>query len=126
MARPEEEPPPTAQPSNVPSTDPIRPGYEVLLPNLSNVSADTFRRGSISRHRVNIALGILGGVAIATILLVLFADLIVRNLGTILAWLLIVGVAVGMAGLVLLLRDEQRVRRAQRDPDSDPDPDPDR
>ncbi|GHD50038.1 hypothetical protein D9V29_11235 [Mycetocola manganoxydans] len=72
---------------------------------------------------MNIALGILGGLAIATILLVLFADLIVRNLGTILAWLLIVGVAVGMAGLVLLLRDEQRVRRAQRDPDSDPDPD---
>jgi hypothetical protein len=105
---------PTAQPSSLPSTDPIRPGYEVLTPNLSTVSAATFRRGSLSRRRVNIALGLLLTVAIVTAILILFADFIFANLGTVLGVGLLVIMAIGTIGLGLIRRDEQRARRVAR------------
>lgn len=115
MAHIDDESLPTAQPSSSPPTEPARPGYEVVSPNFSRISAATFRRGSLSRHRVNIALGLLLGIAVATTVLVVFADAIFANLGTILSWVLLVVLAVSMFGLVLLLRDEQRSRRAERD-----------
>jgi hypothetical protein len=112
---------PTAQPSSVPPTELSPPPVEVIVPNLSGVSAATFRRGSLSRHRVHVALGLLLGVAAVTTLLVLFADLIFAHLGTIVSWVLIIVVAVSMIGLVLLLRDEQRARRTARHEPSDAD-----
>ncbi|MBG6239819.1 NADH:ubiquinone oxidoreductase subunit K [Mycetocola sp. CAN_C7] len=112
MARNDDELQPTAQPSSLPPTERAHPGYEVVAPNLSRVSAATFRRGSISRHRVNIAVGILLVIAAAVLTLVLFADVLFANLGSILMWLFIVAAAVGIVGLALIKRDEQRARRA--------------
>ncbi|MET1051988.1 MAG: hypothetical protein ABWX65_05045 [Mycetocola sp.] len=73
--------------------------------------------GSISRRRATIAVGILLTIAAVTGALVLGADLIVAHVGTILQWAFIVAVGVGFVGLVLLLRDEQRARRAARGDD---------
>jgi hypothetical protein len=117
MAHIDDESRPTAQPSGLPLSEPAEPPLHVLLPNLDRVSASSFHRGSLSRRRIVAAMRILAGVAVLTTLLVLFADVIFANLGTVLSWALVVVVAVSMIGLVLILRDEQNARRATRDTD---------
>ena len=118
MARSDDEAQPTAQQTSVPSTEPVHPAVEVLLPNLNRVSGSTFRRGSLSRHRVNVALGILAGVAVLTTLLILFADVIFATFWTWFGVLLLAVAVVAIVGLALSMADEQRTRRSHHD-DSD-------
>jgi hypothetical protein len=44
--------------------------YEALFPNLDKVSSSTFEKGTLSRRRVMIALGILAAVGIVIVLLI--------------------------------------------------------
>ena len=44
--------------------------YEALFPNLDKVSSSTFERGTLSRRRVMIALGILAAVAVVIVALI--------------------------------------------------------
>ena len=115
MARSDDEAQPTAQPTSVPSTEPVPPAVEVLFPNLDRVSGSTFRKGSLSRHRVNVALGILAAVAILTTLLVLFADVIIATFWNWFGVLLLAVAVVAIVGLALIMADEQRVRRSHDD-----------
>lgn len=113
MARYDDEPQPTAVPSSPPSPEPVDPSVEIFMPNLNRVSSATFRRGTLGRRRVNIALGLLLAIAVLTTTLALFADTIFASLGTVLACAFVVALAVGI-GVVLIRRDEQRARRAAR------------
>ncbi|AWB86005.1 hypothetical protein [Mycetocola zhujimingii] len=114
MASNDDEPPPTALPANPPSPEPVYPAIQVLLPNLNRVSSATFRRGSISRRRVNIALGMLLAIAALATMLVIFGDLVFANPDTVLVGAFVAALVVGVVGLVLIRRDEQRARRARR------------
>ena len=115
MARIDDELPPTAQPSSLPSTEPTHPAVEVLFPNLNRVSWATFRKGSLSRHRVNVALGMLAGVAVLTTLFVLFADVIFDTFWSWFGVLVLVVAVVAVVGLALIMRDDQRARRSTSD-----------
>ena len=120
MARSDDEAQPTAQPTGVPSTEPVHPAVEVLFPNLDRVSGSTFRSGSLSRHRVNVALGILAGIAVLTTLLILFADVIFATFWNWFGVLLLAVAVVAIVGLALIMADEQRARRSHHD-DSESD-----
>lgn len=49
------------------------PPYQALFPNLDNVSRSSFRKGTLSRRRINIAVVVLGIVLIVVAGLVLFS-----------------------------------------------------
>ena len=114
MARSDDEAQPTAQPTSVPSTEPVPPAVEVLFPNLDRVSGSTFRKGSLSRHRVNVALGILAAVGILTTLLVLFADVIFATFWNWFGVLLLAVAVAAIVGLALIMADEERATVAPR------------
>ena len=60
--------------------DPVRdsadPPYQALFPNLDKVSREAFRPGTVSRRRINRALGFLAVVAAIVVALVVFADVL--------------------------------------------------
>ncbi|WP_411721818.1 hypothetical protein [Mycetocola sp.] len=47
---------------------------QALLPNLDRVSRSSFRRGTVSRHRINVAILVLVLVALGVTVLIVFAD----------------------------------------------------
>jgi len=48
--------------------------YEALFPNLDKVSSSTFKKGTLSRRRVMIAVGILAAVAVVIVVLIVVSD----------------------------------------------------
>jgi hypothetical protein len=47
---------------------------QALLPNLDRVSRSSFRKGTVSRHRINVALVVLGLVAVGATALIALAE----------------------------------------------------
>ena len=66
--------------TEVPPRSDQEPPFEALFPNLDKVSRSSFRRGSLSRRRINIAAIVLGLVLIVVIGLILFSDTIFGSL----------------------------------------------
>lgn len=52
------------------------PPYSALFPNLDNVSPSAFRKGTLSRRRIKIAVAILGVAAALAVGLIVFSDLL--------------------------------------------------
>ncbi|PPF64866.1 hypothetical protein C5E11_01975 [Clavibacter michiganensis] len=67
MSSDDTDPEPLADPAAAPRKE---APYEALFPNLDKVSSSTFEKGTLSRRRVMIALGILAAVAIAIVVLI--------------------------------------------------------
>lgn len=68
MAHPDEDGRPTRDPTDPAPDD---PPLQVLFPNLDRVSRSAFRKGTVSRRRINRALIVLAGVAAAGTALVI-------------------------------------------------------
>lgn len=60
--------------TEVPTPSGQEPPYQALFPNLDKVSRASFRRGTLSRRRINIAEIVLGLVLIVVVGLVIFSD----------------------------------------------------
>ncbi|GGE83074.1 hypothetical protein [Mycetocola zhadangensis] len=61
---------------NEPVVKSADPPFQVLFPNLDRVSRESFRPGTVSRRRINRALGFFAVVALIVVALVWFTDVL--------------------------------------------------
>lgn len=54
-----------------PPSDTRDPPFQALTPNLDKISRDAFRKGTVSRRRINISLVVFAGAVVVTAALVI-------------------------------------------------------
>ncbi len=54
------------------------PPYQALFPNLDHMSRSSFRRGTVSRRRINRALALIALIPVAILVVVLLLQLVDR------------------------------------------------